>query len=562
MLKNKYFIIGAIIVLMLIVFGFTKAIFSDADVDLTGSATFTVKPGPLTISVLESGTIKALEQIIIKNEVEGRTSIIYLIDEGVDVEIGQLLVELDASSLEDEKIDQEIRVQNAEASFINAKESLAVTENQARSDKELAELNLEFAKQDIKKYIDGDYPNELRKAAAEITVAEEELTRAEDTNEWSSKLYNEKYISDTEYKADKLSVIKKALDLELAENNKELLINFTYQRNLAQFKSDVSQAGMALERTNRKARADVIQAEAELKAKEAEFARQKDKLTKIIEQIGKTKITAPAAGRVIYATSAKMGGFRSNVEPLDEGQEIRERQELIYLPVGKSSKAEISVHETNMEKIALDLPALITVDAIAGKKFYGKVKTIAPLPDAQSMFMNPDLKVYTTEIFIESNDESLRTGMSCRAEIVVEQYKNALFVPIQSVMRIDNKPTVYVMSDAEFVPVEIKTGLDNNVMVHVLSGVKAGDVVLMTPPLKAGAADKNLDLLQRPDFETGKTKQKSQRPAGQTGSKKPISGNTGEMSQEKMQEMKKKFESMSPEEKEKMKQRFKPKKGR
>jgi HlyD family secretion protein len=71
-------------------------------------ATFVAQRGPLTISVLETGTIKAREQIIIKNEVEGRRSIISLVDEGSRVKKGDMLVELDASSLEDEKIDQEI----------------------------------------------------------------------------------------------------------------------------------------------------------------------------------------------------------------------------------------------------------------------------------------------------------------------------------------------------------------------------------------------------------------------------------------------------------------------
>ncbi|MHC4706842.1 MAG: hypothetical protein ACYS8I_07130, partial [Planctomycetota bacterium] len=45
-------------------------------------ATFMVKRGPLRISVTESGTIKARDQVILKNEVEGVTSILYLIPEG------------------------------------------------------------------------------------------------------------------------------------------------------------------------------------------------------------------------------------------------------------------------------------------------------------------------------------------------------------------------------------------------------------------------------------------------------------------------------------------------
>ena len=115
-------------------------------------ATFVAKRGPLTISVLESGAIKAKEQEVIRNEVEGRTTIISIVPEGTRVKKGDLLVELDASTMDDERIDQEIQVQNAEAAFINAKETLAIAENQAKSDIELAELTLKFAKQDLKKY--------------------------------------------------------------------------------------------------------------------------------------------------------------------------------------------------------------------------------------------------------------------------------------------------------------------------------------------------------------------------------------------------------------------------
>jgi HlyD family secretion protein len=120
--------------------------------------TFTAKRGPLTISVMESGTIKARDQVIIKNEVEGRTSIITLVREGARVHKGDLLVELDASALQDGKIDQEIKVQNAEAAYINAQENLAIVTSQAASDVNQAQLTLEFAEKDLQKYERGQYP--------------------------------------------------------------------------------------------------------------------------------------------------------------------------------------------------------------------------------------------------------------------------------------------------------------------------------------------------------------------------------------------------------------------
>jgi len=489
MSKNKILLVGLLLLVLLVIAGIAKVKLSQADSDSAVLATYQAKRGPLTISVIESGTIKAREQIIIKNEVEGRTSIIYLIPEGTVVKKGELLVELDASTLDDNKIDQEIRVQNAEASYINAKENLAVVENQAKSDVDLATLDLDFARQDLKKYLEGEYPNELRKAEANITLAEEELTRARETLKWSQTLFNEKYLSQTELQADQLSEKKKTLDVELAKNNLDLLKNFTYQRELAQLNSDVSQAEMALERTTRKANANVVQAKADLTAKEAEYKRQNDKLDKINDQLGKTRIEAPANGLVIYATSAQTGGFRGNVEPLDEGQEIRERQELIYLPTADSSKAEITVHESNLQKIHVGMPAVITVDALPGQRFLGKVATIAPLPDAQRMWMNPDLKVYTTEIYIEGNGSTLRTGMSCQAEIVIDRYPDALSVPIQAVLQIAGAPTVYIKKGEDFEPRKIQTGLDNNKVIHVLSGLEEGETIWLTPPLKAAAID-------------------------------------------------------------------------
>ncbi|MFB0524092.1 MAG: efflux transporter periplasmic adaptor subunit, partial [Phycisphaerae bacterium] len=267
-------------------------------------ATFVARRGRLTISVLESGTIQSREQIILRNEVEGRTSVVSIVPDGGSVKAGDLLVELDASTLKDAVIDQDIQVQRAEAAYVSAQETLAVVENQAVSDVNLAELTLEFAIQDLDQYKEGQFPNEETAAKNEITLAREELTRAEETLNWSKTLYERKYISHTELQADELAVTRGKNKLQLAENNLELLQNFTYHRNMAQLESDFRQAEMALERTKRKARADVIQAKADLKAKDLEYQRHQDKLKKIADQLEKTKIYAPQDGMVVYATTS------------------------------------------------------------------------------------------------------------------------------------------------------------------------------------------------------------------------------------------------------------------
>ena len=451
--------------------------------------TFTVKRGPLTISVIESGTIKARDQHIIKNEVEGRTSIIALIPEGTRVRKGDLLVELDASSLQDGKINQEISVQNTEAAYINAQENLAIVTSQATSDVNQAELDLEFAQQDLKKYEEGQYPKDVNEAVKRITLAKEELERSEQTLEWSNKLFKEKYLSETERTADEITVKRRRLEYDLAVADLKLLRDFTYPRQIRQLQSDVQQAESALDRAKRKADADKRQAEADLKAKEAEYIRQQAKLLKIEDQIKKTTILAPCDGLVVYATSTKSGLASMLKEPLAEGQQVFERQELIYLPTDASTMAEVSVHETSLAKVRIGQPTIITVETLPGRKFLGTVAMVAPLPDSAGIFLNPDLKVFKTQINLDTDDSALRSGTTCRAEIVVEDYDDAVYVPVQAVTRVEGDTMVYLYKGDTAVPRRVEIGLDNNRMIRIASGLKEGEVVLLNPPLKPSSVD-------------------------------------------------------------------------
>jgi len=453
---------------------------TDAD-----APTYAVRRGPLTISVVESGTIRSLEQDILKNEVEGQTTILYLIPEGTVVKEGDLLVELDASGLEDNRVEQQIRHKNAEATYIRAREDLEVAKSQAESDIAKAELDARFAEEDVTQYVEGEFPQLLKEHESRITLAREEKERAAEKLEWSTRLFGEKYISETELQADRLASNRATLDYELEVAALDLLRDYTYRRRVAELESNVDQTRMALDRVRRKASADVVQAEAELTARELEFQQQEGKLEKLEAQLEKTRIYATRDGQVVHATSARPMSWRGNDEPLEEGQSVRERQDLIYLPTADTMMAEVQIHESNLKKIAPGLRVQVKVDALQGKLFPGVVAKIAPLPDARSMFMNPDLKVYTTEIHIEGKHPDLRTGMSCEAEIVIESYDDATYVPIQAVVRRGGLPHVYRREATGFTAVPVEIGLDNNRMVRILSGIDEGDVVLLAPPLES-----------------------------------------------------------------------------
>lgn len=584
-------LIGAAIIVAAVVFAviWLKVVRAEED-PAANMATFVAKRGPLTISVLEAGAIKAKEQEIIRNEVEGRTTIISIIPEGTRVKAGDLLVELDASSMDDERIDQEIKVKNAEAAFVNAEKALEIAKNQAKSDIELAELTLKFAKQDLDIYLGKQYPNDETAADNKVKEAQEVLTRAIQTRDWSETLFKEKYLSETELLADRLAVTKGENSLTVAKNDLELLQDYTKRRKVDQYVSDVNQAEMALERTRSKADANVIQAEAELSAKEQEFKRQTDKLRKLMDQIKKATVYSPAEGMVVYATSSRGGFGRQDRQPLADGVEVWERQELIYIPKSSSSVAEVDVHEASLDKVRAGLPAIVTVDALPGKKFVGTVSRIAPLPNAQSMWMNPDLKVYTTNIDLESPDPALRNGMSCKADIIVEKYKDVVYIPVQCVLRVGGQPTVHIVNNGQVEKRKVEIGLDDDINIAILSGLNEGEVVLLAPPLDAasltpgeripGGGDANDATAERINEKLRAANGASSAPEAQTDTTMPAEG-AGQSavpgvggpgqgqpggqgfqmpSAEQIEEAKKRFESMTPEqqqqEMQKLRQQF------
>ena len=320
--------------------------------------------------------------------------------------------------------------------------------------------------------MEGEFPKQEKEYQQQIAVREEELNQAQNDLKWSEILFKEKYLSESELKKAEISTQKTKLSLDMASADLDLLNDFTYHRQIAQLTSDVTQAEMALERTKRKGSANIVQASAEFQAKKAELDQQISKLKKMKDQIDKAKIFAPMDGLVVYAASSRRGGFRFNEEPLDVGQTVRERQELIRLPTTSSYVVEVKIHESSLDKVRVDLPVRITVDALPGKVFTGKVASIAPLPDSQSMFMNQDIKVYNTQIFVDGNGDELRSGMSCQADIIIDQFRDTAYIPVLAVLRINGKHTVYVVQGNNMEMREVELGPDNNRLVQIKSGLE------------------------------------------------------------------------------------------
>jgi len=477
------------------------------------STAFTVKRGDLTISVTENGDIKAVKSTDIKCEVEGRTAIVNIVPEGTyitpeDVNNGKVLVELDSSKLKQDLAQRQIDFATAEANHAEAKEAYDIQVKQNESNVTAAELKMRFALIDLQKYLGervttrlldksdpnadfkkvtaailqdpnslgGEAKQKLRELTGAITLAESNLQNAIYTLEWTQKLREKQYVAETQLQRDKLDKQRLEIDKEKAEIAEDLFKRYEFPKQVEKLLSDYQEAQRELERTEARARSQLAQAKAKLTGADAMLSLQKDRLEKVQKQLAACVVKAPAVGQVVYWSSTERWG-RVTIE---QGAEVPQGYKIITIPDASQMKVEIKVHETWIDKIQPGQPAKITIAAFPDKTFTGKVLKKAPLASPDD-FLNPDLKVYTTDVSIEGTHDALKTGMTGKVEVTVDELRDVLYVPIQSVVSVGQAKVCYVMGSRPQKR-EVQTGLFNDSFVEIKSGLEEGESVLMNPP--------------------------------------------------------------------------------
>jgi len=143
------------------------------------------------------------------------------------------------------------------------------------------------------------------------------------------------------------------------------------------------------------------------------------------------------------------------------------------------------IDEVDAASIKVGQEGRITLDAIKGKTFAGKVKRIAPY------VLELEKQARTVEVEVEfvdaPNDENLLVGYSADVEIVHSSRDNVLRIPTQTLLE-GNRVFLYqagVLEDRT-----VTTGLANWEHTEIISGLKEGDqIVLMLDQdgVKAGA---------------------------------------------------------------------------
>ncbi|MFA7398997.1 MAG: efflux RND transporter periplasmic adaptor subunit [Sideroxydans sp.] len=131
------------------------------------------------------------------------------------------------------------------------------------------------------------------------------------------------------------------------------------------------------------------------------------------------------------------------------------------------------IDEVDAAKLKIGQSSRITLDAIKGRSFAGKVRRIAPY------VLDLEKQARTVEVEVEfdklAQEENLLVGYSADVEIVYDARPQVLRVPTQTLLE-GNR--VLLLKDGVLEERKLTTGLSNWEFAEVLSGLSEGDQVV------------------------------------------------------------------------------------
>ncbi len=270
------------------------------------------------------------------------------------------------------------------------------------------------------------------------------------------------------------------------------------ERNLNRARNLHEREGLISEEAFEQAQTAYDVSVANYQASAAQVDQYKASVVEAREQLGKTRLTAPMAGRVVRL-------------PVEEGEVAVpgtfSRETALLMTIADMSEilAEVQVDETDVVRLALSDSVRITIDAYPDTAFVGyitKISNSARLTATMTSAGSSDRAVdFDVEITLADPPIDIRPDLSATARIVTDVQKEVLAIPIialtvrdhevlpnenverdsAAVGRSEETEGVFIVRDglANFVPVNV--GIAGEEHFQVLTGLQEGDSIVAGP---------------------------------------------------------------------------------
>lgn len=446
-------------------------------------ALFAARKGPLKITVVENGSLKAKNSTDVSPEFQREGLITWLVAEGKSVEKDDVLAEFDKTEVEtqlDEKRRQLLQVQNE---LETAKAELEIQRRDAGAQIEAAEFALEVANLKLARYVQGEGPNTLRKLKLDIEKADADFKRAEERYEQVPALAEQEFLTKLQAEQERLRLKESEILRENAHKEKELYERFNEPMERRQLEVAVKDAERVLVNAREKAQISVRERETRVSRAESSLKQTQTQLEKLEKDQAKMTIRAPRPGIVHYGDPTepwmrdqiKVGGrfYRGNT--------------LFTLPDLSEMQVMVKVHEGDIALVKLEQKVLVSVEAAKGQIFNGKVTRINAVADRD--YVDDANKRFACEITLEPTGVELRAGITAKVEIQIDELPDVVYVPVHAVIGEGGQHFCFMLGATSFEKRQVEIGANNSHYVVIAKGLEVGEKVLLYDPRDAGASD-------------------------------------------------------------------------
>lgn len=438
------------------------------------------------ITTTASGELEALRQIELRSQLEQDTAITEIVPEGQRVKAGDVLVRLNADSIQTQIEEEQLRVETSRAELATAENNYLIQVSDNESSLAKAKLNVDLAELELNQWLQGEVKSKRQANDLAFERAVRELERLKEKYDRSVTLEQRGFLSRDELKRDEVAYLEAQAALKTAELERTVYDEYQFPKDQKTKQSTLDQAKAELDRTARQSDSLLATKFAERANKRQQLALRDQKLTKYRDQLAAATIKAPSDGLVVYSTSVNRDRWGGSSEgTLDVGRMVKRNASLILLPDTSEMVASVRVHESLSGRIRRGQTVSVKIDALAGRVVPGDVLSVGVIAESGGM-RDPNLREYTVKIKLDMTavDIPLKPSMRCEAEILLDRVTSALAVPIQSVFTDGMVRYVYVPENSgKFRRVPVRAGRRSDRQTEILAGLKEGQRVLVRAPL-------------------------------------------------------------------------------
>ena len=445
----------------------------------------TAKKGDYKITVTEEGTFQARKSInlmVTPQAFYQQMTIRKIVDEGATVAKDEVLIELDPTELDRMIAQTEVELQAEKNNVVQAEEELRVRRLQNDLDIERANARVDSSLMEIKKWKDLEMPRRITEAQIRIDDAKQAVTDQEVEVEYSKKMFDKEFVAKTQVEKAEQALKKARINHDLAIKAMDLLITYDNPRETSRLKAlvkddEMFQAGQkvaVMSATNQK--------ESALLRAQTAFRNKEDQLKKLKSDRDGLTIKSPSEGIVLYG-DPRQRWWGGQQQELKVGGKVHPHNPLVTIPDLSAYKVNLQVNEGDVNKVAPGLTVQIRPEAIPNSTFTGKVAKVSRVSGQQQWWASDGGSKFDVEIDMEGVDPRIRPGMKCKAEILIEDVKGVVHVPIDSIFEKDGKTLCYVVASPATERV-VKTGRANQDVIEIVEGLKEGERVTLFDPSK------------------------------------------------------------------------------